>query len=72
MQTLEELQTGVYLLFCIVTDRTSIDKNGIGKWVDLTGITKSKVSQVVSGDLNEDGQIDISDVNGIINLMLGK
>ena len=39
----------------LVSDARHIDKNGIGKWVDLTGITKSKVSQVVSGDLNEDG-----------------
>ncbi len=31
-----------------------------------------KVEQTVAGDVTGDGKVDISDVNAVINVMLGK
>ena len=41
-------------------------------WMIFDNIIEVEAVQSTYGDLNGDGQVDISDVNMVINLMLGK
>ena len=39
----------------LVSEARLINKSGIGMWVDLTSLYKSKVNEVVTGEINADG-----------------
>lgn len=63
--------TGKHSLFLVYnTPNSDTGANVFDIWFDMGA--GDEPQPVIPGDINNDGGVDISDVNGVINMMLGK